>query len=109
MILSIIFLLNSVLQKKKKYNIEILINDELNNTDIAIVKENEKIPVNLNYNDLNISRIIILNTDLDFKLYLLSKLDSQLKYKNEIKELEDEIIQNLYKEKNKISPESEKK
>ena len=111
-----IFVDFSPAKHEKKYNIEILINDDLNNSDIIIEKENEKIPIILTYNDLNISRIIILNTTLDLKLYLKSKYDSQLEYKDEIIKQKDEIIenknvlfQNVLEEFNKVSPENVKK
>ena len=92
-------------KNRKKYNIEILINDDLQSSDIAIVKENVKIPIILKYNDLNISRIIILNTALDLKLYLISKFDSLLEYI----ENKNEFFKNALEELNKVSPESAKK
>lgn len=85
--------------KKKKYNIDLITMDYYNNLESEILLKKGKETVTLNFpeNDLRIGKIIILNTDLDFKLYIKRIIPKPIKHTSKIY-----ISNNLYTNDNKI-------
>jgi len=81
--------------KSKKFNIDLHIEDEASFSPNIIIKNNQNNSYKCNtyYNNLNISRIVLLNISLDFKIYLEDKDKSKNKTKN--------IIGNKQKEEKK--------
>ena len=60
--------------KKKISQVEILIEDSSSqNSDLMIEYNEEKVFFKMKYNDLQIGRVIILNSDLNFQLYIMAQ------------------------------------
>ena len=78
------------------YNIEKKMN-------IIIRKEKEEIKLNLVHNDLNIGKIMILNSDLNFNLFLsdLINQDVKLEETDEYEEEQNNILEKFHEETNK--------
>ena len=74
--------------KSKRYNIEFLIdNESMLSPKLKIKIKDKVIKYETNYNDLNLSRIVVLNTDLDFHAYLNYRIESKSeKYEEKKKE-----------------------